>query len=100
MDFMGPNDRKLLTFAQAKDKYNLQDKDFLAYMQIRAQLSGHLAQTVIIPKPSNLEGDLQNIIRDKRKIISKIYKLLNGSQVNKWGGLQSIWERHFGITEY
>ena len=42
---------KLLIFGQAKDKYSLQDKDVLVYMQIMAQLSGYCGQTAIIPKP-------------------------------------------------
>lgn len=51
-DLTGPHDRKLLTFGQDKDKYNLQDKDFFVYMPIRAQLSGYCGQTVILPKPN------------------------------------------------
>ena len=50
VDLMAPCE-KLLTFGQAKDKYSLQDKDVLVYMQIMAQLSGYCGQTAIMPKP-------------------------------------------------
>lgn len=52
VDLTGPHDRKLLTFGQDKDEYSLQDKDFLVYMQIRAQLTDYCGQTVIIPQPN------------------------------------------------
>lgn len=52
VDLTGPHVRKLLTFGQDKDKNSLQDKDFLVYMQIRAQLTDYCGQTVIIPQPN------------------------------------------------
>ena len=54
-----PHDGKLRSFAQLKAAYDIEDKDFVKYVQIRSQLSKYFGEAVVIPRTTDNETKLK-----------------------------------------
>lgn len=97
-DMINPHDRKLQTFAQLKAAYGVENKDYLKYMQIRSQLTRYLEEVVTIPALTDVESGLNSLVRQKNKIASKVYKLINKTNGNNRRGVERQWEIDMGIS--
>ncbi len=75
---------------------SLDDKDYLTYMQIRSQLANYFGEVVKIPTATEVEILFESMVKQKHKIVSKLYKMLNGPTRKNWSAAQINWETDLG----
>lgn len=91
--------KAIISFQKMKDTYNLQNKDFHRYLQLRHYLEQEI-------KSVNLDSswpDLLKIIMDAngsqiQKAISKLYNILESLKADNTEYVKNRWEREANIT--
>lgn len=95
-DLINTRDRKFKYFAKLSDSYRIDDKDYLIYMRIRSHLTSYFGEVVKISTVSEPEIILESMFKQKHKIASKLYKMLNSPTGNNCNMVQRNWETDLG----